>query len=39
MALCSSRRSAIPAQQFCSITIGENLIGRDGNSKTAMWKK
>jgi hypothetical protein len=39
MALCSSRRSAIPAQQFCSITIGENLIVRDGNSKTAMWKK
>jgi hypothetical protein len=31
-----SRRSAITAQQSCSI---EDLIGRDGISKTMAWKK
>src|SRR6266404_7882827 len=30
---------AITAQQFCSISHGENLMRRDGISKTTVWKK
>jgi hypothetical protein len=32
-------RAAITAQQSCSISIDGNLIGRDGISKTTVWKK
>src|ERR1700694_5287646 len=35
----SSRRASITAQQFCSISIGGNLVGPDGISKTTVWKK
>ena len=34
-----SGRNAITAQQFCSSDSGENLIGRDGISKTVVWRK
>jgi len=34
----SSRRTATTAQQFCSKGSVENLMGRDGISKTVMWK-
>jgi hypothetical protein len=32
-------RAAIAARQSCNIGYGENLIGRDGISKTMVWKK
>jgi hypothetical protein len=35
----SCHRAAITAQQSCSIDDGKNLIGRDGISKTMVWKK
>src|SRR5258707_12310768 len=35
----SSRRAAITAQQLCSNDDDESLIGRDGMSKTTLWKK
>jgi hypothetical protein len=35
----SSLRTATTAQQFCSIASVESLIGRDGISKTMVWKK
>jgi hypothetical protein len=31
-----SRRTAITAQQFCSIAVVEDLIGRDGINKTTV---
>jgi hypothetical protein len=34
--LAISRRTAITAQQFCSIVVVENLIGRDGINKTTV---
>jgi hypothetical protein len=35
----SSRSTATTAQQFCSKGSVETLMGRDGISKTMMWKK
>jgi hypothetical protein len=32
-------RAAITARQSCNMSRGENLIGRDGTSKTMVWKK
>jgi hypothetical protein len=32
-------RAAIAARQSCNTSYGENLIGRDGTSKTVVWKK
>jgi hypothetical protein len=37
--LRDSRRAAITAKQFCSFSLGENLSGCNGISKTAEWKK
>ena len=34
-----SHRAAITAKQFCSFSLGENLSGCSGISKTAVWKK
>jgi hypothetical protein len=34
--LAISHRTAITAQQFCSIAVVEDLIGRDGINETTM---
>jgi hypothetical protein len=38
MLLRICRRTAITAQQFCSIQVASNLLVSDGISKTVVWK-
>jgi hypothetical protein len=38
-AALGSHRAVIAARKSCSIDHGSNLIGRDGISKTILWKK